>query len=369
MPLHVGFDISSLPYNRGVSRYTSNLVRGLYAQSEEVVLRLFGSSFRQRAALQAFVADETPCAHAVFLPHPVKIMNVLWNRLHRVSPESFLGNIDVFHSWEMQPPLKSAALVSTIHDLAMIRYPKTADPYVYSMNKASWNHLKKEGKAMIAVSESTKKDVVELLEIEPERVHVVYEALPKEAKLRVTTVRRNTLLLELRLTKPYIFFIGTLEPRKNLHRLIQAWRPLKKEIELVIAGAQGWDSVKQEQGLHVVGSVNNEQLAALYSGAEALTYPSLYEGFGLPILDGFYHGVPVLTSNVSSMPEVAGDAAVLVDPLRVESITRGIEEVLHHRKKYVDRGKERVKKFSSWDDVAKKTIQVYKKAVAYEYRH
>ncbi len=363
MPLHVGVDISSISYNRGVSRYTANLVRALHKQKEKIALRLIGASGRQQDMLRAFIRNELPNVPSKILPYPVKIMDIVWNWLHLLSPELFLGKLDVFHSWELQPPTDHAALVSTIHDLAMLRYPKTADPYVLAMHERSWKHLKKEAKAIIAVSESTKKDIIELLDIEPERIHVVYEALPSEARLNLTSTRRKELVSRFGFTKPYVLFVGTLEPRKNLHRLISAWRMLKNDYDLVLAGAAGWEAVKQEEGLHIVGSVSNEELAALYSSAVVFAYPSLYEGFGLPILDGFYHNVPVVTSNVSSMPEIAGDAAVLVNPLEVESIKQGIETAMKHRTTYIAKGKQRLKMFSSWDNVAAQTIEVYEKAL------
>jgi len=230
MSLTVGFDISSIPYNRGVSRYTANLLRAL-AKKKQVHIRTIGASFRQQSELRSFMKSDLPGVPYKILPHPVKIMDIVWNRLHVMSPEWFLGDLDIFHSWEMQPPLKKAKLVSTIHDLAMLRFPKTADPYVLAMNERSWKHIRKEAKAVIAVSEATKKDIVEFLQIEPERVFVVHEALPAEAKQRVTSTRRKEVLEFYSLNKPYIFFIGTLEPRKNLKRLIEAWKPMKKELD------------------------------------------------------------------------------------------------------------------------------------------
>ncbi len=363
MQMRVGIDISAIQYGRGISRYTSNLVRALHAKKTDVALKMFGTSLRQREALQQFVDKETPGAFARIFPQPTKIMEVVWNRFHTFSPELFLGELDVFHSWEMQPPLKKAALVSTIHDLAMLRYPETANAYVLQMNQASWKHLKKEAKAIIAVSHSTKKDIVELLQIEPSRVHVVHEALPEEARLSLTTVRRNELLAKLGVNKkPYLLFVGTLEPRKNVPRLIRAWEPLKKNFDLVLAGNAGWETIKRQAGLHLFHSFTQEELVALYQGSAAVTYPSLYEGFGLPILEGFYHHVPVVTSDNSGMAEVAGDAAILVDPFNDEAVRVGIEKAIKYRDEFVKKGNARLKQFS-WDKVADETIAVYRKAM------
>jgi len=163
--------------------------------------------------------------------------------------------------------------------------------------------------------------------------------------------------------------VGTREPRKNLLRLIEAWKPLQSQIELLIAGESGWDTTEnvQEVGLRFLGQVSDEELSVLYAEAELFAYPSLYEGFGLPILEAFHHGTPVVTSNNSGMIEVAGNAAELVDPLDVSSITKAIEKILSEsnddQKKRLQRMIIRQQMFS-WKKVARETLAVYKKAIA-----
>src|SRR6185369_15571845 len=126
---------------------------------------------------------------------------------------------------------------------------------------------------------------------------------------------------QLHLSRPYLLFVGTREPRKNLNRLIKAWQPLSNNFDLIFAWEAGWDEMAQTLNQHVrfLGKVSAQELAVLYGEAEIFVYPSVYEGFGLPILEAFYHGTPVVTSNVSSLPEVAGNAAELVEPHSVES--------------------------------------------------
>ena len=362
MPLRVGIDISAIPYGRGVSRYTSNLVRAL-VKEKEVAVRMMGYSFRQQHQLRDFSFQTCPGCVKKILPHPAKVMNILWNDLHKVSPEFFLGDIQVFHSWDFQPPLHKAALVSTIHDLAMLRYPKIADPYMFSVHKKSWNHLKKEAKAIIAISQATKNDIVELLGIAAEKVFVVHEALPEEAMVEVDDAQKEVVLNKFNLTsKPLFFFLGTFEPRKNLPRLVEAWRKLSKDFELVLAGGVGWEEIKPEPGLHLLGPITSFEAAALYKSSSAFMYPSLYEGFGLPILEAFFHSTPVVTSKISSMPEVGGNAAVYVDPFEVESIRSGMEKAVQKRQELIELGKNQLKLFS-WEKAAKETIEVYKKAV------
>lgn len=358
--MRVAIDIGSIPYGRGVSRYTTNLVNAL-AKQRSLDLTLFGSSFRQRQFLRDFSVQVGLERRAVVWPYPPSVMQVLWNDWHVASPEKELGSPDVFHSWEYQPPLRHAALVSTIHDLAMLRFPETAHPALLRVHKSSWNLLRREAQAVIAVSEATKRDIVELLDFDPAKVHVVLEALPRESKVRVTPQHIALQLAALGLERPYVLFVGTTEPRKNVRRLISAWEPLAKDIDLVIAGAPGWDTLPHRPHLRVLGRVDAVQLACLYAGARTFAYPSLYEGFGLPILEAFYYGTPVVTSSVSSLPEVAGDAAAYCDPLHVDSIRLALESSLHHRKKYIRAGNRRVEQFS-WKKVAKETIRVYESA-------
>lgn len=361
MQLRLGIDISAVQYNRGVSRYTSNLVHALSSR-RNVKMTLFGASLRQRKTLVSFARTQAPKAKRIILPHPAKVMHVLWNELHVIPVEAFTGEIDVFHSWEVQPPTRSARLVTTIHDLAMLRYPHTADPYVLEMNKASWRRIEKEASAVIAVSQATKKDILKYLNIDPKKVHVVPEAMTVESKVTLTERQQKMLLKKFRLTRPFLLFVGTQEPRKNLPNLIEAWRPLKKDFDLVLAGAPGWENLKKERGLVLAGEVSNKELAALYKASSAFVYPSLYEGFGLPILDAFYHKTPVVTSNVSSMPEVAGSAAVFVSPEDPKSIRKGIERAVEERASYIKKGQKRLKKFS-WKLAAEQTVEVYRKAM------
>ncbi|HYD35477.1 MAG TPA: glycosyltransferase family 1 protein [Vitreimonas sp.] len=375
--MHIGIDVTSLIYGRGVSRYTANLVRALVAQPG-LELTLYGSLGRQRHRLE-FLAEELVKnknnAHVLIQAYPPKLQNIIWNWFGRNSIRSNIPKLDVFHSWDwLQPPDKDLPLVSTIHDLAILKYPDTAHQHILKMHRQSWQQLKERGAQIIAVSRATKKDIVELLEIPPYQVHVIYEALPMETKLvseRLTEEEYDEIKQRLNLSRPFIFFVGTREPRKNLQRLIEAWEPLKNEIDLLIAGDKGWDSTSKESSrfslpnLRFLGKVSEEELAVLYGEASMLAYPCLYEGFGLPILEAFYHGTPVITSSVSSMIEVAGNAAELVDPESVESIRQGITTILNEdltaQQKRLQRMIIRLQMFD-WRQVAIETMKVYRLA-------
>ena len=375
--MNVGIDITATIYGRGVSRYTSNLVRALL-KSGKVRLTLYGSSLRQRSELVTIAENlkkETNSkAETVIQSYPPSLYNFLWNKVGYPKIKSLLPSINLFHSWDwIQPPDKDIPLVSTIHDVALLKFPETAHPKIKAMHEQSWKILKNAEAHIIAVSRATKKDVVEMLGIPERLVHVVHEALPIEVEQVAESLDEDQeaiLKAHLKLEKPYILFVGTREPRKNLKRLIEAWLPLEEEVELVIAGEEGWDETDKQfanvKNLRFLGRVTDQELSVLYSNAKLFAFPSLYEGFGLPILEAFYHGTPVVTSNTSSMPEIAGNAAELVDPQSVESIRKGLQTILsesdQEQKTRIQRMIIRQHMFS-WQKVAQETLAVYQKAV------
>ncbi|MCB9802173.1 MAG: glycosyltransferase family 4 protein [Pseudomonadales bacterium] len=371
--MQIGLDISPIIYGRGVSRYTSNLARSLLAAGQ--ALSLYGSSFRQHKQLES-MADELLAHHqnssTVIRQLPPGLQQLAW-RWGLAPVGARLPTIDVFHSWDwMQPPDKGLPLVSTIHDLAMLKYPDTAHPRILKAHQRSWKILGERNAHIIAVSRATKKDVVELLGIPDYRVHVVPEALPLEVKVQSDQLTQEAVEYvskKYQLDRPYILFVGTREPRKNLKRLIKAWQPLASEVQLIIAGESGWDNserISNNPHLRFLGRVSDATLSVLYAQAELVAYPSLYEGFGLPILEAFEYGTPVVTANISSMPEVAGNAAVLVDPLEVESIRSGITEILGESAQQQKVRLQRMiirKQLFDWETVTDATVQVYQKAL------
>jgi glycosyltransferase involved in cell wall biosynthesis len=367
--MQIGIDITPVMYNRGVSRYTSNLVRAL-ADRKDASLHLFGYASRKKSRLQEFVKT-VKTAQVELQSYPQSLIQWMWRFGFNPIKKS-LPKIDIFHSWDwLQPPDKNLPLVSTIHDVAMLKFPETAHPKILSMHKHSWKILKERNAQIIAVSRATKKDIVDLIGIPSYNVHIVHEALPEEFRQKSIALSEEDAELikqQLQLTKPFLLFVGTREPRKNLQRLIEAWLPLADQVELIIAGEKGWDETSKYtyKNLRFLGKVTDTQLAVLYGEAEMLCYPSLYEGFGLPILEAFFHGTPVVTSNLSSMPEVAGNAAELVDPNSVENIRQGIQTILNEtddqQKKRLQRMIIRLQMFT-WERVAEETMAVYQKSL------
>ena len=378
--MHVGIDVSALPYGRGVSRYTQNVVRALAARGG-IELSLFGSAWHHAASLRKQCAQLQKRYPRVIrqtkvLHQPEKIHELFWSRLGMQPIQQELPGVDVFHTWDwLQPPDTHLPLVSTIHDLAILKFPDTAHPKVRQMHERSWQVLRKRDAEIIAVSHATKKDVVELLGFPAHRVHVVHEALPQEVvavEEALTEEDAEQLKARMRLFRPYILFVGTREPRKNLARLIEAWLPMAKDFELIIAGETGWDDsavlgkALKNPALRFLGRVSEQELAVLYGEAEVFVYPSLDEGFGLPVLEAFYHGTPVVTADVPALREVAGNAVEYVDPFSIEGIRRGIEKVAGEKKEAQQRRLQQMiirLQLFRWERVAEETVQVYKQAV------
>jgi len=288
--------------------------------------------------------------------------------------EIFPLGLDVLHSPDFIPPFRrNCRSVITIHDLAFLLYPhfltRESARYYGQIDQAvrHTDHI-------IAVSESTKGDIVRLLGVAEDRITVIHEAAnptyrPIDDPKALDEIRRKY-----EIVGDFILFVSTIEPRKNLPTLLRAYRQLldgyRPGVKLAVAGERGWlfhevfTLVEElDLGEHVVflGLVPVKDLLLLYNAARLLVHPSFYEGFGLPPLEAMACGTPVVVSNVSSLPEVVGDAALLVDPNDVSGLTLAIWRVLSDealRRKLIERGLERAKLFS-WERAARETLALY----------
>ncbi len=352
--MKLSFDISSLPYGTGVSMYTSNLVRALSRLEKDVDLQVFGFSLRKFSALEKF-ANQNKLKHKLYMLPP-SIGSSLFSTLP-IDP--FCGFADIFHAWDWYLPRSiKTNVVTTIHDVALFKYPEIAHPEIKEHHQQVILQAKSRNLHLIAVSDSTKQDLIELFDINPDLVNVVHEALPEEQCIAVDDEIIGEVKKEYGLNKPYLLIVGTKEPRKNVPRQIEAWREFKADYDLVVVGKSGWEDVSKEDGVHILDYVSDKNLAALYRGASILLYASLAEGFGLPLLEAFYHHTPVVTSNRSSLKEIAGDAAVLVEPEEVSSISQGIKEALDHQNQLSAQSMARLNDFS-WEKAAAETLSVY----------
>jgi glycosyltransferase involved in cell wall biosynthesis len=366
-PLVVGIDITPILYNRGVSRYTSNIIRAL-SKEDDLILRFFGSSFRQNKNLKHIgntLAREMQMAtKPTILSFPPAFLQRMWYGVGRLHLESLMPKVEVFHAWEeLIPPTYKTPVVATIHDLALFKFPQLAHASTKEKHMAAYKKLRETGSHVIAVSQQTKRDCIELLDFDASKVHVVYEALPTESMIEPSLRMSREQLVKFGINKPYFLWVGTQEPRKNLKRAVEAWEKHAADFDFVIVGAAGTKEVTPRKGLKVLGTVSFIELASLYSHAQLLLFPSLYEGFGLPILEAFYYGCPVVTANNSGMAEVAGEAASLVDPYAVESIQEGIADSLKHGHSAArQKAMKKQANLFSWSKSAKATLEVYRQA-------
>lgn len=299
----------------------------------------------------------------------------LWTQIGLAS-QTFKQKADLlFVPAHTLPIIRKVGLktVVTVHDLGSQYLPKTHQLkqrlYLSLMQKVQL----KGATHLIAVSQATKNDLVKKIGINPKKVTVIYEGYDQQLFQQIRGDILINILKQYGIIKgKYFLFVGTVQPRKNLERLITAFSRLEnkyKDIKLVIAGKKGWmsDAVYQlpgklgiESGVNFLDYIPLEDLPALYSGAIAFTLPSLFEGFGLPVIEAQACGCAVLTSNVSSMPEIAGKGAVLVDPYSVDDIVKGMEIIKKQetRNKLIKTGFENAKRFS-WEKAAVKTLEVF----------
>jgi len=352
--MKIGIDISQIVYQTGVSRYTAELVKHLVKLDKSNQYLLYAGSIRCRSYLKSFIQSlgSVRISSQITFLSP-KLINLAWNYWRILPPP----NCDVFHASNWALPKLKAKLITTIHDLTFLKYPKEHLPYYISVHTQHLKLAKKYASKIIAVSESTKKDLI-AEGFNPDKIKVIYEAA--DSIFKPTDPR--PVKAKYKLTKPYYLSVGTLEPRKNLKRLIQAFQVLNNpRRELVIAGKFGWgEPIIKSKNVRILGFVPNEDLAGLYSGALSFIYPSLYEGFGLPVLEAMACGCPVIISNTSSLPEIGGQAALYVNPLKLNDLIQAMKIV--SKLNLSQRSLQQSKKFS-WEKTTKETLAVYQEAV------
>jgi len=363
--VRIGIDARLTHYRQaGISRYTIQLVEAL-ARLDPTDEFLLLQSFRSREAL---------------VEHPSFVRRSLYTPAHHRLEQYTLPveiskfGLDVLHSPDFLPPFRrNCRSIITIHDLAFLLYPhfltKDSARYYGQIDEAV-----RRTDAIIAVSEATKDDIVRLLGVPESRVTVVYEAAssvfrPIDKQQAGSHVRER-----FGVRGDYAFFISTIEPRKNVPTLLKAFRKLlndyRLDLQLVLAGEKGWlyDEVFQlvtdlDLVDHVVfaGRVSTSELVSLYNAAQVLVAPSIYEGFGLTPLEAMACGTPAIVSNVSSLPEVVGDAGLLVDPYDVEQLAVAMWRAVTDselRKSLITKGLKRAS-FFSWDRAARETLELY----------
>jgi glycosyltransferase involved in cell wall biosynthesis len=373
--MRIGIDASLVVGERaGVGFYTASLIDALAAldrRNEYVLYPFFYYIFDPRFKE---LKSPAPNFSVRFNSVPERWVRYLWFR-SLIPRHLLIGNVDVLHSTTYCCPRRHPGkLVMTIHDISFLHYPE----YHTEANRIHCLKGTMEGAIsadrIIAVSEHTKKDLVEYLNVPDDRIVVTPLAARKEFHPRPQDQVREYVRRCWGLESPYLLSVGTLEPRKNIRSLIRAFCSLPNDVThdcpLVIAGGKGWLSsdvhqlvadMRAESKVRFLGYIPEPDLPWLYCGATCFVYPSLYEGFGLPPLEAMASGIPVITSNTSSLPEVVGDTGLLVDPRSEEELKQTMIRALSDEglrsemsRKALDRSK-----LFSWERTAAETLRAY----------
>ncbi len=401
--MKIGIDIRTLMDARysGVSEYTLNLVKELLKLDTENQYKLFYNSFHDiKSRLPEFKHDNV---EIVGLNYPNKILNYLYFKLLDYPKIDGLLGVDRCQDRAglfFMPHLNFIALserckkIITVHDLSFLRYRE-----FFSFKKNLWHYLLNVKSLLnkfdliIAQSANTKRDIIELCQVNPERVKVIYSGVGEEYKqisnfqFLISKQLNNSEFIEIKklvdvkrrynLPNKFILYLGTLEPRKNIEGIINSYDVFRKknlelnDVKLIIAGGWGWKSkniLKRWQSsdykddIIFLGYVESEDKVCLYNLASVFVYPSFYEGFGYPPLEAMACGLPVITSFSSSLPEVVGEAAMMIDPYNINQIAEAIRQVLTDyelRDGLIKKGLKRASEFS-WAKAAREYLEVFK---------
>jgi len=316
------------------------------------------------------------------IPIPVRLSNLFLDYLPQIFPhylQPILGKSNVFHGTNYTVyPYKNIQKVITIYDLSFIRYPEYTNSVVQQYTKRlikclEWTDL------IITISESSKQDIINYLKVPAEKIFVTPLASQYNANfLSSLDLDKEVENINYNFSKPYLLFVSTIEPRKNINAIISAFNFLKQrykvEHQLVLIGKKGWNyepiftaiqNSPCKDEIHHLDYLSNELVALFYSKADVFLYPSHYEGFGLPVLEAMKLGTPVITSNTSSIPEVTGNAAILIDPNDYMQLAEAILQVISDsqlRQNLINKGKIRADLFS-WERTAKETLKAYKSII------
>ncbi|OQB27462.1 MAG: Mannosylfructose-phosphate synthase [Chloroflexi bacterium ADurb.Bin180] len=375
--MRIGIDYTAaVNQGAGIGRYARQMTRALLELDRENEYVLFvptASPEASRASESAIVGQAN--VSLARLPVSERALVALWHRLRVPVPvELFSGRLDVFHSpdFALAPVLRARTLV-TVHDLSFRRVPECFKSALLSYLNRVVPRSVARADIVLADSESTRNDAIELLRLAPERVFVVYAGVDS----RFRRVTDQGLLEDVRsrysLPGRFVLSVGTLQPRKNYVRLIEAFSRLSdvEDVSLVISGARGWLYEEifrrvEELGLSsrvlFPGYVAEADLPALYSLSEVFAFPSLYEGFGLPPLEAMACGTPVVVSRASSLPEVVGNAGCLVDPLSVEEIAGTLQALLDSPARRADLAEQGVAQAArfTWSEAARVLLGLYR---------
>ena len=366
---------SALAQGGGIGRYTRELIAALAAEDKSTPYLLFAAGQRRD------ILPPPPGPNFDWRPTRwgAEWFARLWHRARIPAPiEWWTGPVSLLHApdFTLPPVRKGTRTILTVHDLSFIRAPETSTPSLRAYLNAMVPRSVARADHIVAVSAATQQDLVTLYGTSVEKISVLHNGVDDHFRCiddqkALQAVRSRYGIGD----SPYIFSVGTVQPRKNYERLVKAFHRLgRSDLKLVIAGGRGWlagplyqciDKLKMRDRVRLIGFVDDVDLPALYSGAQVFAFPSLYEGFGIPPLEAMACGVPVVTSQTSSLPEVVGDAALCVDPYNVDDLAEALRLTIDDetiRQVLIYKGYKRAQLFS-WQATARQLRELYTKVL------
>lgn len=379
--MKIGLEIQSILKDKtGVGWYTQKIIENF--NNSEIEFEGYGFNFLNRNDIKEELEHlNFNCKINNFIPY--SIYRRIWKFIPISYNTLFNSDVDIYHFFNyIVPPKINGKVIVTVYDMVYKVYPET-------MTKRNYERLDKELKRsvdradkIITISKNSKKEIVKFLDVDEAKIEIVYPGIDKNLYFKdyndedIKRVR-NKYNLPLK----YILYLGTLEPRKNIIRIIDAYAALKNQIDenicLVIAGKKGWmyedifnkvDTYGLKDDVIFTGYVDEKDKPIIYKMSKVFIFPSLYEGFGMPVLEAMAAGVPVITSNTSALPEVVGDAGILVNPYDILEIANSLKKILEDsqiRLQLIEKGLKQSLKFS-WKKSAEKLLEIYKEVGEYE---
>ena len=374
----IGIDIRCLSDGKktGVEEYTMNILGQLFELDKKNQYVLFLNSFHKLKVFSRFKNVSVRKFN-----YPNKLLNFCFWYLRWPFIDEMLGGVDIFFMPNINfvALSKKTKLVLTIHDLSYEIFPQT-----FSLKRRLWHHILNPRRLcqiadrIIAVSQSSKSDIVSRWEISEEKVQVIYNGIPADfEQLDHNNPKLIAIKDRYRLPFKFIFYLGTIEPRKNIPAIVKAYDRLRElnnpqldKYKLVIAGSKGWKtknilsvmrSAKFTEDIIFISNITNEDKAAVYTLASLFVYPSFFEGFGIPVLEAMRCGVPTITSNTSSLPEVVGDGAIMIDPDKPDELYSAMKELLLNRDFYADMKQQALRQAVrfNWKASARELLKIF----------
>lgn len=376
--MKIGIDISVLidSQRTGIAVYVYQLVNALIKTNKQDKFILFGlSPFAEFKNLNNLSFKKYPNVEMKIYKMPSRIFRsifLIWQKVDWPPIETFVGEVDIFHSFNWYlPPQRKGKKVATIFDMTPILYSQFHQTKTIQLEKIRFSRIKKNADLVITISQNSKKD---FLKFAPnKKVEIIYPGVSSQFSTMVNQTKTKIVLQKYHLQPGYFLSVSTLEPRKNLLRFLQAYLKSGLKEPLVLVGGEGWKNKfvldlikKHQQKIIRLGFVSDEDLVCLYQQALCLVYPSMYEGFGMPVLEALSCGTPVICSNTSSLPEVGGKAVEYIDPKREEDITVSLIKIEKNkvlRRELSKKGNKQARKFS-WHEEAKKLSLLYQQLLS-----